>query len=184
MPKSGCCRLSPVRRKLHDLYTADKGSTAHQGLVLIKALYEVERGIMQDPHDDRRQARKLSKLRALDFFAWADGVLAQISARSPLAEALRYAVKLRPALLAYTEDGRLEIDNNPAENALRGVCLGKKNWLFAGADCGGERAAAMYSLLVTAKLNDVNPQIWLADVLDRVAKGHPINRLDELLPWA
>ena len=173
-----------VRRKLHDLYTADKGSAAHQGLVLIKALYEVERGIMQDPHDDRRQARKLSKLRALDFFAWADGVLAQISARSPLAEALRYAVKLRPALLAYTEDGRLEIDNNPAENALRGVCLGKKNWLFAGADCGGERAAAMYSLLVTAKLNDVNPQIWLADVLDRVAKGHPINRLDELLPWA
>ncbi|WP_236549630.1 transposase domain-containing protein, partial [Novosphingobium sp. TCA1] len=73
--------------------------------------------------------------------------------------------------------------NRAAENALRGICLGRKNWLFAGADCGGERAAAMYSLLETAKLNGVNPQEWLADVLDRIGKGHPINRIDELLPW-
>lgn len=85
---------------------------------------------------------------------------------------------------AYTQDGRLEIDNNLAENALRGIAVGRKNWLFAGADCGGERAAAMYSLLETAKLNGVNPQVWLTDVLDRIGKGHPINRLDELLPWA
>ena len=126
---------------------------------------------------------KLSKLRALDFFAWADGVLGKISARSPLAEALRYGVKLKPQLLTYTEDGRLEIDNNLAENALRGIAVGRKNWLFAGADCGGERAAAMYSLLETAKLNAVNPQEWLADVLNRIGTGHPINRIDELLPW-
>ena len=98
-------------------------------------------------------------------------------------DALRYAVKLKRQLLAYTEDGRLEIDNNPAENALRGICVGRKNWLFAGADCGGERAAAMYSLIETAKLNSVNPQAWLADVLDRIGKGHPINRIDDLLPW-
>lgn len=172
-----------ARRKLHEVHKADEASVASEGLRLIQALYEVERGITRDPHDDRRRARKLSKLRALEFFAWADDVLAKISARSPLAEALRYAVKLRPALLAYTEDGRLEIDNNPAENALRGVAVGRKNWLFAGADCGGERAAAMYSLLVTAKLNGVNPQTWLADVLDRIGQGHPVNRLDELLPW-
>ena len=172
-----------ARRKLHDVYKADPHSVAAEGLKLIRTLYDVERGIACDPADDRRKARKLSKLRALDFFAWADGVLAQVSARSPLAEALRYAVKLKPQLLAYTEDGRLEIDNNLAENALRGIAVGRKNWLFAGADCGGERAAAMYSLLETAKLNGVNPQAWLADVLDQIGNGHPINRIDELLPW-
>jgi len=172
-----------ARRKLHDVYKADPHSVAAVGLKLIRELYDVERGIACDPADDRRKARKLSRLRALDFFAWADGVLAQISARSPLAEALRYAVKLKPQLLAYTEDGRLEIDNNLAENALRGIAVGRKNWLFAGADCGGERAAAIYSLLETAKLNDVNPQAWLADILDQIGKGHPISRIDELLPW-
>jgi transposase len=98
---------------------------------------------------------------------------------------LRYhAVKLKRALLAYTHDARLEIDNNLAENALRGIAVGRKNLLFAGADCGGERAAAMYSLLETAKLNGVNPQVWLTDVLDRIGKGHPINRIDDLLLWA
>lgn len=172
-----------ARRKLHDVYKADPHSVAMEGLVIIGELYDVERGIMRDPADDRRKARKQSRLRALDFFVWADGVLAQISARSPLAEALRYAVKLKPQLLVYTENGRLEIDNNLAENALRGIAVGRKNWLFAGADCGGERAAAMYSLLETAKLNDVNPHAWFADILDRIGKGHPINRLDELLPW-
>jgi transposase len=172
-----------ARRKLHDVFQADPSSVAAEGLRKIRDLYEVERGIVQDPHDDRRKARKLSKLTALDFFAWADNVLGQVSARTPLAEALRYAVRLKTALLAYTGDGRLEIDNNLAENALRGIAVGRKNWMFAGADCGGERAAAMYSLLETAKLNGVNPQHWLADVLHRVGQGHPINRLDELLPW-
>lgn len=172
-----------ARRKLHDVYKADPHSAAVEGLKLIGALYDVERGIAGAPADDRRQARKLSRQRALDFFAGADEVLAQISARSPLAEALRYAVKLKPQLLAYTADGRLEIDNNLAENALRGIAVGRKNWLFAGADCGGERAAAIYSLLETAKLNGVNPQEWLSDALERIGKGHPINRIDELLPW-
>jgi transposase len=172
-----------ARRKLHDVFQADPSSVAAQGLRMIRDLYEIERGIVQDPHDDRRKARKLSKLTALDFFAWADDVLGQVSARTPLAEALRYAVRLKLALLAYTGDGRLEIDNNLAENALRGIAVGRKNWMFAGADCGGERAAAMYSLLETAKLNGVNPQHWLTDVLDRVGRGHPINRLDELMPW-
>ena len=95
----------------------------------------------------------------------------------------KYAIKLKPQLLTYTEDGRLEIDNNLAENALRGICFGRKNWLFAGAACGGERVAAMYSLIETAKFNGINPQEWLTDVLDRIGKGHPVNRIDELLPW-
>jgi transposase len=172
-----------VRRKLYDVFKADNTSAAAVAIEKIKELYEIERTIDAEPPEIRRRARKLSKLKILDFFVWADDILARASARSPLAEALRYAVKLKPQLLAYTEDGRLEIDNNLAENALRGICVGRKNWLFAGADCGGERAAAMYSLIETAKLNGVNPQAWLADVLDRIGKGHPINRIDELLPW-
>lgn len=172
-----------ARRKLHDVLKADGTSAAAEGLRRIGELYEIERTISAEPPEVRCRARKLSRYKALEFFTWADDILARASARSPLAEALRYAVKLKNQLLTYTEDGRLEIDNNPAENALRGICLGRKNWLFAGADCGGERAAAMYSLLETAKLNGVNPQAWLADTLDRIGKGHPINRIDELLPW-
>lgn len=150
---------------------------------MIRDLHAIERLIDGVPAEQRRQARLASKAKALEFFAWAEDVLSRASARSPLAEALRYAVKLKAQLLVYTDDGGLEIDNNPAENALRGICLGRKNWLFAGADCGGERAAAMYSLLETAKLNGVNPEGWLADVLDCIGKGHSINRIDELLPW-
>jgi hypothetical protein len=172
-----------VRRKLHDVFKADPASAAAMAIGKIQEFYEIERSIAAEPPNIRQRARKLAKLRILDFFVWADDILARVSARSSLAGALRYAVKLKPQLLTYTEDGRLEIDNNLAENALRGICVGRKNWLFAGADCGGERAAAMYSLIETAKLNGVNPQAWLADVLDRIGKGHPINRIDELLPW-
>lgn len=173
-----------ARRKLHEVHQADPSSVAIEGLNIIRELYAVERGIAgPTPHTERREARKLSRLRALDFFAWADEVLGKVSARAPVAEALRYAVRLKPALLAYTCDGKLEIDNNPAENALRGVALGRRNWTFAGADSGGMRAAAMYTLLETCRLNCVNPQAWLADVLERIGQGHPVNRLDELLPW-
>lgn len=174
-----------VRRKLHDVYVADPKSLAAQSaLRAIQELYEIERHISHDSPDDRRKARKASKLKILDFFATAEATLARISARTPLALALRYALNRRQALLRYTTDGRLEIDNNRAENAIRGIAIGRKNWLFAGADCGGERAAAIYTLIETDKLNGVNPQVWLTDVLDRIGKGHPINRIDELLPWA
>ncbi|WP_271184079.1 IS66 family transposase, partial [Novosphingobium resinovorum] len=112
-----------ARRKLNDVYKADPNSAAIEGLQLIGELYDVEQQIVREPADFRRKARKLSKLKALDFFAWADDVVSRASARSPLAEALRYAVKLKPQLLTYTDDGRLEIDNNPAENALRGIAI-------------------------------------------------------------
>ena len=89
---------------------------------------------------------------------------------------------LRPAFTRFLDDGRICLSNNAAERGLRGIALGRKSWLFAGSDRGGDRAAAMYSLIVTAKMNDIDPQAWLADVLARIA-SHPASRLDELLPW-
>jgi hypothetical protein len=93
-----------------------------------------------------------------------------------------YLLKRWPAFTRFLDDGRICLSNNAAERALRGIALGRKSWLFAGSDRGGERAAALYSLIVTAKLNDVDPQAWLADVLARIAE-HPARNIDELLPW-
>jgi hypothetical protein len=119
-----------------------------------------------------------------DFFAWAQSAERRLSSRSDLAEALRYIIKRRVALTRFATDARLEPDNNIAENAIRGIALGRRNWLFAGSNSGGERAAAMYSILHTAKLNGVNPQAYLTDTLSKIAAGHPISRIAELMPWA
>ena len=105
-----------------------------------------------------------------------------MSRKSEIAAAISYALGRWHALLRYCEDGLLEIDNNAAERALRAVAIGRKNYLFAGSDAGGERAAAIYSLLGTAKLNGINPEAYLNSVLSRIA-DHPINRIGELLPW-
>ncbi len=104
------------------------------------------------------------------------------SAASSLAGAFRYAVSRWTTLTVYVDDGRLEMSNNAAERAIRPLALGRKNYLFAGSGEGGRRAAVMYTLIETARLNDIDPEAWLADVIDRIA-DHPINRLDELLPW-
>jgi hypothetical protein len=101
---------------------------------------------------------------------------------SDVAKAMDYMLKRRTAFTRFLDDGRVCLSNNAAERALRGIALGRKSWLFTGSDRGGQRAAAMYSLIVTSKMNDIDPQAWLADVLARIA-GHPANRLDELLPW-
>ena len=106
----------------------------------------------------------------------------RLSRHDDLAKAMHYMLKRWPAFTRFLEDGRVCLTNNAAERALRGIALGRKSWLFAGSDRGGQRAAFMYSLIVTAKLNDIDPQAWLADVLARIAE-HPSHRLAELLPW-
>jgi hypothetical protein len=107
---------------------------------------------------------------------------AKLSRGHDLSKAIDYIVKRWGAFTLFLDDGRVCLSNNAAERALRGIALGRKSWLFCGADRGGQRAAAMYSLIVSAKMNDVDPQAWLADVLARIA-AHPAHRLDELLPW-
>ena len=117
-----------------------------------------------------------------DLAAFLDASLATISGRSELAKAIRYARSRWAALTRYLDDGTLEISNNAAERAIRPLALGRKNYLFAGSDAGGERAAAVYTLVETAKLNGLDPEAYLREVLGRIA-DHPINRIAELLPW-
>ena len=113
---------------------------------------------------------------------WLKVTLSKLSQKSDVAVAIRYASERWSALLQYCEDGRIEMDNNAGERALRAVAVGRKNYLFAGSDAGGERAAAFYSLLGSAKLNGIDPEAYLTSVLRRIA-DHPINRITELLPW-
>ena len=114
--------------------------------------------------------------------AWAEAALPKLSGKSELAKAFRYMLSRWESLTRFLGDGRLQIDNNAAERAMRGCALGRKNYLFAGSDKGGERAAAIYSLVETAKLGGLNPEAYLRDVLARIA-DYPVNRVAELLPW-
>ena len=134
------------------------------------------RGADRSPH----QARAGPRLD--DLQGWLQQTLATVSQKSALAIAIRYALARWVALTRYRDDGRIEIDNNAAERSLRAVALGRKNYLFAGSDIGGERAAAFYSLIGTAKLNGLDPEGYLRAVIERIAE-HPINRINELLPW-
>ena len=172
-----------VRRKFFDVHAATASPIANEALDRIGQLYAVEQTINGSPPDQRRQQRQLrSKPIAEALATWAEETLPKLSRKSELAAAFRYMRARWTALTRCFEDGRLGLDNNPAERALRGVAIGRKNYLFAGSDVGGRRAAAMYSLIETAKLNGVNPQAYLADVLARIA-DHPAKRVAELLPW-
>lgn len=172
-----------VRRKFFDIHAATGSGVAREALARIGALYGIEdevRGLPPDARLVRRQARAGPLLDELKH--WLEATLPKLSRRSDLAVACRYALSRWQALARYAGDGRLEIDNSAAERALRGVALGRKNWLFAGSDAGGHRAAAIYSLVETAKLGGRDPESYLRAVLARIA-DHPIRRVDELLPW-
>jgi transposase len=173
-----------VRRRFYDIHQAQASPIAGEALRRIGALYEIERDIRGKAPESRqaqRQARAGPLLGAMR--EWMEINLQSLSKKSKLAEALRYALTRWRALSIYIDEGRIEIDNSAAERALRCVALGRRNYLFAGSEAGGERAASIYSLIGTAKLNDVEPEAYLRHVIERIA-DHPVNRVNELLPWS
>ena len=172
-----------VRRKFFDIHKANGAPLALAALDRIGALYAIEEDARGLPPEVRRAIRQ-SRAGPLieELRTWMEASLRRISGKSELAGAIRYALTRWRQLTRYRDDGRLEIDNNAAERAIRALFLGRKNWLFAGSDDGGERAAAIYTLTETAKLNRIDPAAWLIDVLARLAT-HPAKRIDELLPW-
>jgi transposase len=171
------------RRKFYDYWIAKKSPVAKEALERIGRFYEIEAKARFAPPDERLAMRAETTPLVDAFFDWAGKTATKLSAKSDLADAFRYTIKRRTALSHFLGDARLEIDNNIAENAMRGVALGRKNYLFAGSDTGGGRAAAMYTIMQTAKLNGVSPEAYLRDTLARIAEGHPINRIEELMPW-
>jgi transposase len=172
-----------VRRKFFEEYAAHQSPLAREALERIGILYGIEESIRGKPPDERQRCRqeKASPLLG-ELRTWLEATLPRLSGKTDVAKAMRYALSRWDALTRYIHDGRIEIDNNAAERAIRGVALGRKNYLFAGSDTGGERAATIYSLIETCKLNTIDPEAYLRGVIARIA-DHPINRVAELLPW-
>jgi transposase len=172
-----------VRRHFYDLEQAHASPIAQEALLRIVALYKVEEQIRGKPPEERRAVRQAESKPLLGSLRqWLETTLSKLSRKSDTTAAIRYALSRWDALTRYIEDGHIEIDNNAAERSLRGVALGRKNYLFAGSDAGGERAAAIYSLIGSAKLNGLDPEAYLHEVMTRIA-DHPINRIKDLLPW-
>ena len=172
-----------TRRKFHDIHVAHASPTTTEALARIGALYGIEEQIRGKPAELRCSVRQTRSKPLLDELRqWMDKTLRSLSTKSETAGAIRYALSHWRALTRYVDDGLLEIDNNSAERALRAVAIGRKNYLFMGADSGGQRAASLYSLIGTAKLNGLDPAFYLRTILATIAE-HPINRIEELLPW-
>jgi transposase len=172
-----------ARRKANDKTLAVISPLALEAVRRIDQLFEIERKINGRTSAERMSMRhEMSAPLVADLEAWMRDERTKLSRGSDIAKAMDYMLKRWPSFTRFLDDGRVCLSNNAAERGLRGIALGRKSWLFAGSDRGGQRAAAMYSLIVTAKMNDIDPQAWLADVLARIG-GHPASRIDELLPW-
>ena len=172
-----------ARRKFFDLARLKKAPIAIAAIERIDALFAIEREINGQSIDHRVAVRdQRSRPLIAELEAWLRSNRAKLSAKSDTAKAINYSLKRWTALSRFLDDGRLCISNNAAERELRAVALGRHNWTFAGSDEGGHRAAAIYTLINTAKLNDVDAQAWLADVLARLP-DHPASRINEFLPW-
>ncbi|HEY2419325.1 MAG TPA: IS66 family transposase, partial [Steroidobacteraceae bacterium] len=174
-----------VRRKFYDIHVATASPLAEEALRRIAELYAIEADIRGMPAEHRRSARQQRSRPMVEAIrGWLTEQLERISGRSTLAQAMRYALNHWNGLILYLDDGRLEMDTNTVERAMRPVALGRKNALFAGADTGGRHWATVATLIQTAKLNDVDPLAWLTDVLERIVAGRTKrNELDQLLPW-
>ena len=188
-PTTGTARLSEVacwshvRRKIYDVYEATKAPLAKEALERMAPLFEIEARISGKAPEQRLAVRQAESVPLLtELKAFLEKALNQISGASTLAKAIRYAIWRWSALILYTTDGRLEMTNNAVERSIRPVAVGRKNFLFVGSDAGGNRAAAMFTILETCKLNGVNPEAYLRDVLARIA-DHAVNRIAEFLPW-
>src|SRR6202521_1839289 len=173
-----------ARRKFYDLHEATGSPIAAEALRRIAELYAIERSIQGSTADARPDVRNTSARPLIEMMKpWLEMELVRVPPAGALAEAIRYALARWPALTRFLDDGRIELDNNTVERAIRPIALGGNNHLFAGSDGGGVRWATVCSLIATAKLNNVEPFAWLRDVLQRMTDGHPASRLDELLPW-
>lgn len=175
---------SHARRKLYDIHVSTRSPAALRALELIGDLFAIEAEVRGRSPTERRRARVERSVPVLaELKAHLDATLARISGKSPLAAAIRYTTSRWTALTNFVENGRLELSNNAAERAMRPLTLGRKNYLFAGSDEGGRRAAILYTLIGTARLNGLDPQAWLTDVIARIA-DYPSKRLDDLWPWS
>ena len=175
---------SHCRRKFYEIAEAGHGPIAEEALRRIAAIYAVEAELRgQDPEARRARRQERSKPLTDDLRPWLEHQLARLSGRSRLAEAIRYMLKLWDGLVLFLDDGRLELDTNTVERAIRPIALGRKNALFAGSDRGGEHWAIIASLIGTCRLNYMNPHTYLTHVLERIVAGHPQTRIDELMPW-
>lgn len=175
--------MAHIRRKFVDVHKSQGSIIAEEAIRRIAQLYAVEAEARGSPPDQRVEIRQ-AKARQIfdDLEVWLGTQLTVISGKSPLAAAIRYALTRMPRLRPYLDHGIIEFDNNPAERAMRAIDLGRKNYLFVGSQTGGKAAAVAYTLIETAKLNDVDPQAWLADTIARIP-DHKITKIDDLLPW-